>query len=167
MLSNMNHSPLSFVAHSCLKVRPWLCSSLHSLANYLAVGHGSHCWRSKECCRFRAVADSDSSFGVYCVYYHAIWALRHHCTSKIPGTPPRSDTPFTRVYGSDFGCPGQTFNQTCNKGGKNWSPVYNPRVPTSIRDLSGMGSRKFTPQFQACLIYNGGHIIMDPTASAS
>lgn len=58
------------------------------------------------------------------------------------GTPPRSDAPFTRVCGSDFGCPGQTFNQTCNEAGNNCSLVYDPRIPTSIRDLFSNGATK-------------------------
>lgn len=53
------------------------------------------------------------------------------------GTPPRTHAPFTRVC-SDLACPGQTLNQTCRSG--NCTEVYDPRIPTSLRNLFNNGS---------------------------
>jgi hypothetical protein len=52
------------------------------------------------------------------------------------GTPPRSNAPFTRTCGTDFGCPGQSFNQTED------TLLYDPRIPPSIMDLFGDGVTK-------------------------
>lgn len=61
------------------------------------------------------------------------------------GTPPRSTAPFTRTCGTEVACPGQTFNQTCNRARTNCTVSYDSLIPSSLRKLYGNGSLNIGP----------------------
>lgn len=61
------------------------------------------------------------------------------------GTPPRSNSPFLRVCGTDAPCPGQILDEQCNAAGNNCTVSYDPRVPPTLRDLFNDGAQQISP----------------------
>ncbi|RDL37936.1 uncharacterized protein BP5553_05369 [Venustampulla echinocandica] len=63
------------------------------------------------------------------------------------GTPPRSDTPFSRNCGGDVACPGSTLNQTCNQAGslQICTSEYNRTVPETLSAIYKNGATSFNP----------------------